>query len=51
MDSPPRFAICPSPVLVRLPKRAIGYSPTARSLGWRKSLRLVWATALGTVSQ
>jgi hypothetical protein len=36
---------------VRLPKQAIGYSPAARSLGWRKSLRLLWATALGTIPQ
>jgi hypothetical protein len=32
MDSP-RFSISLSPVLVRLPKQAIGYSPAARSLG------------------
>ena len=49
MDSPLRFSIRPSPVRVRLPKRAIGYSPAARSLGWRKSLRHLWATALGTI--
>ena len=49
MDSPLRFSIRPSPVLVRTPKRAIGYSPAARSLGWRKSL--LWATALGTIAQ
>jgi hypothetical protein len=51
MDSPPRFSIRPSPVLVRLPKRAVGYSPAVRSLGWRKSLRLLWATAFGTIPQ
>jgi diacylglycerol kinase family enzyme len=51
MDSPLRFSIRLSPVLVRLPKQAIGYSPAARSLGWRKSLRLLWATALGTIPQ
>ena len=49
MDSPLRFSIRPSPVRVRLPKHAIGYSPAARSLGWRKSLRRLWATALGTI--
>jgi diacylglycerol kinase family enzyme len=49
MDSPLRFSIRPSPVRVRLPKHAIGYSPAARSLGWRKSLRQLWATALGTI--
>jgi hypothetical protein len=30
---------------------AIGFSPAARSLGWRKSLRLLWATALDTIPQ
>ena len=49
MDSPLRFSIRPAPVRVRLPKQAIGYSPAARSLGWRKSLRRLWATALGTI--
>ncbi len=49
MDSPLRFSIRPSPVRVRLPKQAIGYSPAARSLGWRKSLHRLWMTALGTV--
>ena len=49
MDSPLRFSIRPSPVRVRLPKHAIGYSPAARSLGWRKSLRQLWSTALGTI--
>jgi len=39
MDSPLRFSIRPSPVRVRLPKQAIGYSPAAHSLGWRKTLR------------
>ena len=49
MDPPLRFSIRPSPVRVRLPKQAIGYSPAARSLGWRKSLRQLWAIALGRV--
>ncbi len=49
MDSPLRFSIRPSPVRVRLPKHAIGYSPAARSLGCRESLRRLWATAIGTV--
>ena len=48
MDPPLRFSIRPTPVRVRLPKHAIGYSPAARSLGWRKSLRQLWATVLGT---
>ena len=49
MDSPLRFSIRPSPVRVRLPKQAIGHSPAARSLGWRKSLQRLWAIALGTI--
>jgi len=48
MDPPLHFSIRPSPVRVRLPKQAIGYSPAARSLCWRKSLRRLWATAIGT---
>ena len=36
MESPLRFSIRPSPVRVRLPKHAIGYSPAARSLGWQE---------------
>jgi hypothetical protein len=51
MDSPLRFSIRPSPIRVRLSKQAIGYSPGARSLGWRKSLRRLWATALGTIPE
>ena len=51
MDSPLRFSIRLSPVLVRLPKQAIGYSPAARSLDWQRSLRLLWATAFGTIPQ
>jgi diacylglycerol kinase family enzyme len=47
MDSPLRFSIRPAPVRVRLPKQSIGYSPAARSLGWRKSLLRLWAIALG----
>ena len=51
MDSPVRFSIRLSPVLVRLPKQAIGDSPAARSPGWRKSLRPLWTTALDTIRQ
>ena len=51
MDSPLRISIRPSPVRVRLSKQAIGYSPAARSLGWRNSLRRLWATALGTIPE
>ena len=51
MDSPLRFSSRLSRVLVRLPKQAIGYSPAARSLGWRKSSRLLWETALDTIPE
>lgn len=51
MDPPLRFSIRPSPVRVRLPQRAIGYSPAARSLGWRETTRRLWNVALGRSSQ
>ncbi len=51
MNPPLRFSVRPSPVRVRLPKQSIGYSPAARSLGWRESLRRLWATAVGTVPE
>jgi diacylglycerol kinase family enzyme len=47
MDSPLRFSIRPTPVRVRLPKHAIGYSPAARSIGWKESLRRLWDVVLG----
>ncbi len=47
MDGPLRFSIRPVPVRVRLPHHAIGYSPAARSLGWRESLRQLWGVVLG----
>jgi len=47
MDSPLRFSIRPNPVRVRLPKHAIGYSPAARSLGWREASRQLWGIVLG----
>ena len=47
MDAPLRFSIRPSPVRVRLPKHAIGYSPAARSLGWRDASRQLWGVVLG----
>jgi len=50
MDPPLRFSIRPTPVRVRLPKHAIGYSPAARSLGWRESLRRLWGVVLGRTS-
>ncbi|HEX5951270.1 MAG TPA: diacylglycerol kinase family protein [Actinomycetota bacterium] len=47
MDPPLRFSIRPSPVRVRLPRHAIGYSPAARSLGWRETARRLWGIVLG----
>jgi hypothetical protein len=47
MDPPLSFSIRPSPVRVRLPKHAIGYSPAALSLGWRESARQLWRVVLG----
>ena len=47
MDSPLRFSIRTSPVRVRLPKHAIGYSPAARALGWREASRSLWGVVLG----
>ena len=38
MDPPLRFSIRPTPVRVRLPKHAIGYSPAARELGWKEGV-------------
>ena len=39
------------PVRVRLPHHAIGYSPAARSIGWRESLRDLWHVVLGRPSR
>ncbi len=47
MEPPLRFSIRPSPVRVRLPKHAIGYSPAARALGWRQAARQLWGVVLG----
>jgi diacylglycerol kinase family enzyme len=47
MDPPLRFSIRPKPVRVRLPKRAIGLSVAARSIGWRASARGLWRVAIG----
>ena len=44
MDPPLRFSIRPSPVRVRLPTHAIGYSPAARALGWKESARQLWGS-------
>ena len=47
MEPPLRLSIRPNPVRVRLPKHAIGYSPAARSLGWRESSHQLWNVLLG----
>jgi diacylglycerol kinase family enzyme len=47
MDPPLHLSIRPSPVRVRLPKHAIGYSPAARVLGWSASLAELWQVILG----
>ncbi len=51
MDPPLRFSIRPNPVRVRLPKHAIGYSPAARSIGWRAEARELWGVVLGRPSR
>ncbi len=47
MEPPLRFSIRPTPVRVRLPKHAIGYSPAARKLGWKEGARQLWQVILG----
>lgn len=47
LDPPVRFSIRPTPLHVRLPKRAIGYSPAALTLAPLSVLRGVWRAALG----
>jgi len=47
MGSPLVFSIRPTPVRVRLPKHAIGYSPAARSIGWREAAHRLWGVVLG----
>ena len=47
MDPPLSFAIRSKALSVRLPVRAIGYSPSARATGWRSAARNVWRVALG----
>ncbi|HEV3136180.1 MAG TPA: diacylglycerol kinase, partial [Acidimicrobiia bacterium] len=47
MDPPLRFSIRDHSVRVRLPARAIGYSPAARAMGWRDASRSIWRVALG----
>jgi diacylglycerol kinase family enzyme len=47
MDPPLRFSIRPTPVRVRLPTEAIGYSPAARKVGWREGMRQLFRVILG----
>lgn len=47
MDSPLRLSIRPTPVRVRLPEHAIGYSPAARALGLRDGFVALWQVVLG----
>jgi len=47
LDPPLRFSIRPTPLHVRLPKQAIGYSPAALTLDPSSALRGVWRAALG----
>lgn len=51
MDPPLRFSMRPTQVRVRLPRHAPGYSPAARSLGWRQGLRELWGIVLGRPSR
>ncbi len=45
--SPLTFSIRSNAVAVRLPVRAIGYSPAARAMGWRSAVRNIFRVALG----
>jgi diacylglycerol kinase family enzyme len=47
MEPPLHFSIRRTPVRVRLPRHAIGYSPAARTLGWRQSARQLFQIILG----
>jgi diacylglycerol kinase family enzyme len=47
LDPPLRFSIRPTPLHVRLPKQAIGYSPAALTLDPASAVRGVWRVALG----
>jgi diacylglycerol kinase family enzyme len=47
MEPPLRFSIRPSPVRVRLPTHAFGYSPGALHLGWKEGVRRLWRVVLG----
>ena len=47
MEPPLTFSIRSNAVAVRLPVRAIGYSPAARAMGWRSAVRNIFRVALG----
>jgi hypothetical protein len=51
LDPPLRFSIRPTPLHVRLPKQAIGYSPAARTLDPATAVRGVWRVTLGRPAQ
>ena len=50
MDPPLSFSIRSRVLAVRLPVHAIGYSPSARAMGWRSALQNVWRVATGRPS-
>ena len=47
MDPPLTFTIREHALRVRIPRNAIGYSPAARSMGWREAGGDVWRVAIG----
>jgi diacylglycerol kinase family enzyme len=51
LDPPLRFSVRPTPLRIRLPNQAIGYSPAALTLDPRSAVRSVWRTALGRPAQ
>jgi diacylglycerol kinase family enzyme len=51
LDPPLRFSIRPTPLHVRLPNQAIGYSPAALTLDPATAVRGVWRVALGRPAQ
>jgi diacylglycerol kinase family enzyme len=51
LDPPLHFRVRPDQVRIRLPRSAPGFSPAARSLGWRQTLRELWGVVLGRPSR
>ncbi len=47
LDPPLEFSTRPGALRVRLPDRAIGYSPSALAISWRSVVPDLWRTALG----